>query len=71
MNNYKNYVNSSIAFLIFSYCILRVISQYIKKGGIQIIKDKHNIRHFVIEAISIPIVYNHFGDHDPYGKMYV
>lgn len=26
---------------------------------------------FDIEAISIPIVYNKFGDHDPNGMMYV
>lgn len=30
-----------------------------------------NVRVFDIEAISIPIVYNKFGDHDPNGLMYV
>lgn len=29
------------------------------------------IRNFEIEAISIPIVYNKYGDHDPDGMMYV
>ena len=30
-----------------------------------------NIRCFDIEAISLPIVYNKFGDHDPNGLLYV
>lgn len=29
------------------------------------------IRTYDIEAISLPIVYNKFGDHDPDGLMYV
>lgn len=29
------------------------------------------VRNFEIEAISIPIVYNKYGDHDPDGMMYV
>ena len=29
------------------------------------------IRNFDIEAISLPIVYNKYGDHDPNGLMYV
>ncbi len=29
------------------------------------------IRIYNIEAISLPIVYNKFGDHDPNGLMYV
>lgn len=29
------------------------------------------VRVFDIEAISIPIVYNKYGDHDPNGMMYV
>ncbi len=29
------------------------------------------IRHFRIEAIQIPIVYNKYGDHDPDGLLYV
>ena len=29
------------------------------------------VRTFDIEAISIPIVYNKFGDHDPNGMLYV
>ena len=29
------------------------------------------IRTFDIEAISLPIVYNKYGDHDPNGLMYV
>lgn len=28
-------------------------------------------RHYEIEAIQIPIVYNQFGDHDPDGLLYV
>ena len=28
-------------------------------------------RVYDIEAISLPIVYNKFGDHDPNGMMYV
>lgn len=30
-----------------------------------------NVRTFEIEAISIPIVYNKYGDHDPDGLLYV
>ena len=30
-----------------------------------------NTRTFDIEAISLPIVYNKFGDHDPNGLLYV
>ena len=33
--------------------------------------DSHIIRNFDIEAISLPIVYNKYGDHDPNGLMYV
>ncbi len=29
------------------------------------------VRIYDIEAISLPIVYNKFGDHDPNGLMYV
>ncbi len=29
------------------------------------------VRHYSISAISLPIVYNEFGDHDPNGMMYV
>lgn len=29
------------------------------------------VRTFDVEAISIPIVYNKFGDHDPNGLLYV
>ena len=32
---------------------------------------QHCIRNFDIEAISLPIVYNKFGDHDPNGLLYV
>lgn len=28
-------------------------------------------RHYEIEAIQIPIVYNKYGDHDPDGLLYV
>ena len=28
-------------------------------------------RNFNIEAISLPIVYNKYGDHDPNGLLYV
>lgn len=28
-------------------------------------------RHYEIEAIQIPIVYNQYGDHDPDGLLYV
>ena len=28
-------------------------------------------RHYDIEAIEIPIVYNRFGDHDPDGLLFV
>lgn len=31
----------------------------------------HNVRTFDIEAISLPIVYNKYGDHDPNGFLYV
>lgn len=31
----------------------------------------HFVRTFDIEAISLPIVYNKYGDHDPDGLMYV
>lgn len=34
-------------------------------------KKSCNIRTFDIEAISLPIVYNKYGDHDPNGLMYV
>lgn len=30
-----------------------------------------NVRVFDIEAISLPVVYNKFGDHDPNGMIYV
>ena len=33
--------------------------------------DNDQIRVYDIEAISLPIVYNKFGDHDPNGLMYV
>lgn len=29
------------------------------------------VRTFDIEAISVPIVYNKYGDHDPNGMLYV
>ena len=29
------------------------------------------LRSYDIEAISLPIVYNKFGDHDPNGMLYV
>jgi hypothetical protein len=29
------------------------------------------VREFEIEVISIPIVYNKYGDHDPNGLLYV
>ncbi len=32
---------------------------------------KQNVREFDIEVISIPIVYNKYGDHDPNGLLYV
>ena len=31
----------------------------------------NRIRTYDIEAISLPIVYNKYGDHDPNGRMYV
>ena len=31
----------------------------------------NRVRTYDIEAISLPIVYNKFGDHDPDGLMYV
>lgn len=31
----------------------------------------HSVRTFDIEAISLPIVYNKYGDHDPNGLLYV
>lgn len=33
--------------------------------------SQRTIRTFDIEAISIPIVYNKYGDHDPNGLMFV
>lgn len=33
--------------------------------------DANRVRVYDIEAISLPIVYNRFGDHDPNGLMYV
>lgn len=33
--------------------------------------DTAQVRVYNIEAISLPIVYNKFGDHDPNGLMYV
>lgn len=33
--------------------------------------DSRFVRIFDIEAISIPIVYNKYGDHDPNGMLYV
>ena len=33
--------------------------------------DCENVRVFDIEAISLPVVYNKFGDHDPNGMIYV
>ena len=33
--------------------------------------DINMVRIYDIEAISLPIVYNKFGDHDPNGLMYV
>lgn len=29
------------------------------------------VRTFDVEAISLPVVYNKYGDHDPNGLMYV
>ena len=34
-------------------------------------KDSTFVRTFDIEAISLPIVYNKYGDHDPNGMLYV
>lgn len=31
----------------------------------------HNVRVFDIQAISIPIVYNKYGDHDPNGLIFI
>ena len=33
--------------------------------------DTGKVRVYDIEAISLPIVYNKYGDHDPNGLMYV
>lgn len=33
--------------------------------------DTGQVRTYDIEAISLPIVYNKYGDHDPDGLMYV
>ena len=33
--------------------------------------NPHIIRSFDIAAISLPIVYNKYGDHDPNGLLYV
>ena len=33
--------------------------------------DSHIVRTFDIAAISLPIVYNKYGDHDPNGLLYV
>ncbi len=33
--------------------------------------NTEHVRVYNIEAISLPIVYNKFGDHDPNGLMYV
>ena len=33
--------------------------------------DTGQIREYDIEAISLPIVYNQYGDHDPNGLLYV
>ncbi len=33
--------------------------------------DTGQLRIYDIEAISLPIVYNKYGDHDPNGLMYV
>lgn len=33
--------------------------------------NTRQVRIYDIEAISLPIVYNKFGDHDPNGLMYV
>ena len=33
--------------------------------------DSHIVRSFDIAAISLPIVYNKYGDHDPNGLLYV
>ena len=33
--------------------------------------DQSRIRHFTLEAIQIPIVYNQYGDYDPNGLLYV
>ena len=32
---------------------------------------QERVRHYDIEAIEIPIVYNKYGDHDPNGLLYV
>ncbi len=32
---------------------------------------QEKVRHYEIEAIEIPIVYNKYGDHDPNGLLYV
>ena len=33
--------------------------------------DTGQVREYDIEAISLPIVYNQYGDHDPNGLLYV
>ena len=38
---------------------------------IDVAGKSYPVRHFSIAAISLSIVYNKFGDHDPNGKMYV
>jgi len=32
---------------------------------------EHMVRHYSVTAISVPIAYNKYGDHDPNGMMYV
>lgn len=39
--------------------------------GLSDYEDTGQARIYDIEAISLPIVYNKFGDHDPNGLMYV
>lgn len=40
-------------------------------GTIEVAGKSYSVRHFSITAISLSIVYNKFGDHDPNGMMYV
>ena len=64
---------------------IRYVTRHSNAGGYRVTKHKESnfmlelsnypdtgqTRVYDIEAISIPIVYNRFGDHDPNGLMYV